>query len=174
MIHHAFNCGNVRENPFFHAIRPKVGPDDDSDDENDYREQSNQFRVYRKKYEFNRGLIVSKYHFDQEWPFENNNRVVLTNVFLAESPDNSLKYVFWDIQYAPPFDDASTNFQFGFRGDQHHHFRWLAHESGPNGRMEVKMVPIFVHMLWGAPCAWHWQAEGKVFDFLFTFRFTIA
>ena len=62
-IHHAFNCGGVREKPFFHAIRPTVGPDDESDDENDYREQSNQFRVYRKKYEFNRSLVVSEYYY---------------------------------------------------------------------------------------------------------------
>ena len=61
------------------------------------------------------------------------------NFSLAPSPDNSLKYYYWDIQYAPPYNDASDQFQLGFRGDQQHHFRWLAHKVD---RLEVGIVSI--------------------------------
>ena len=59
-LHHAFNSGDIRQRPYFHAVRRVVGADEESDAENDYREDASQYRVYRKRYEFNYSLIVSK------------------------------------------------------------------------------------------------------------------
>ena len=77
---------------------------------------------------------------------------------LAPSPDNSLLYHFWDIQFAPPYNDASGAFAVGFRGDQIQNFRWLAIKDD---RPEAKLVPIMVHFLFGPPCAWISQQEGN-------------
>ena len=83
--------------------------------------------------------------------------VIILMIFLAPSPDNSLKFFFWDIQYAPAYNDASGRFPTGFRGDQQEHFRWVARQKE---RREVKMVPIHVRHLLGPPCAWPKQTEG--------------
>ena len=72
-----------------------------------------------------------------------------------------MKYFFWDIQNAPPVDDASAQFPTGFRGEQAQHFRWVAHQIE---RIEVKMVPSLVHFLWGPPCMWPAQVEGTDFE----------
>lgn len=90
-----------------------------------------------------------------------DNRVTELTMFLAPSPDNSLKFYFWDVQYAPPYDNASVAFQLGFRDDQAEQFRWVAHMAE---RMEAKMAPIHVKFLLGPPCAWPWQLEGLVVD----------
>ena len=68
-----------------------------------------------------------------------------------------MKYFFWDVQNAPPYDDESSQFQTGFRDEQGQHFRWLGHRGE---RLEAKMVPIRIHFLWGPPCAWPAQDEG--------------
>ena len=62
-LHHTFNNGGIRERPFFHAIRSKVGDDEASDDEDDYRERPNQFRVYRQQFEWNLHQICSEFLF---------------------------------------------------------------------------------------------------------------
>ena len=70
-----------------------------------------------------------------------------------------MKFLFWDINYAPAYDAASGQFPTGFRGGQKDHFRWVARQSD---RREVKMVPVLVHHLWGPPCVWPSQTEGTL------------
>ena len=77
--------------------------------------------------------------------------------FSADSPDNSLRYLYWDIQFAPHYDDASSQFQTGFRDEQYQQFRWVAFQDE---KMEAKMCPVYVHFLYGPPCAWDAQSEG--------------
>ena len=81
----------------------------------------------------------------------------------AESPDNSLQFHYWDIQYAPAYNDASSQFQTGFRGEQENHYRWLVYQGE---RREAKLVPVYVHHLLGPPAAWDAQIEGPGLKFV--------
>ena len=77
--------------------------------------------------------------------------------YSADSPDNSLRYLYWDIQHAKPYDDVSSQFPTGFRGEQTSLFRWVACRGE---RMEVKLCPVYLHFLYGPPCVWDAQDEG--------------
>ena len=84
------------------------------------------------------------------------------STFLADSPDNALRYQYWDVEYARPYSDACHELETGFRDDARAQFRWVRREpADPSERPDLRLVPLFPRQLLGPVAAWDAQDEGK-------------
>ena len=97
-------------------------------------------------------------------PLVSLSTALSTLVTSADSPDNALRYQYWDVEYARPYSDAANDFELGFRDDARAQFRWVRREPADlSERPDLRLVPLFPRQLLGPVAAWDAQDEGKYF-----------